>query len=98
MGASIQDDLRLEDVVRVHWEILIFLRAEARAARVDRVLFLPLVEAFWRKAIVEQRYRFITPTLTAERFEQAVAAPPDARAEEILRAIAAGLVIALRKP
>jgi tetratricopeptide (TPR) repeat protein len=98
LGATLQDDINLESAARIHWEILLVLRNERRTVPLERLMFMPVIEAFWRKAITEQRFRFRTPLLAIEPIKRALVAPPDSRTEEILRAVAAGLGIALRNP
>ncbi len=97
IGATLQPDMRLEDAVIAHWEVVRFINGRNDSAALNRLFVTPFLEAFWKRAIASQRFRFAGPSLVESGLREAGRVTAEQRPAEILQAAAAGLGRELRK-
>jgi len=87
-GASLQDDVGLQQAVVTHWEIMESIDSMPRKA-LD--WYTSFVVRYWRKAFENGRHNFAAPRLVDEELAEAAQSSPDIRARTTLQAVAKGL-------
>jgi hypothetical protein len=104
VGASVQEDQPLEQVLAQHisvsmFAVGMFMAEGQRPLRpIYRRLFLPFLAEYWQRAIKERAFHFRAPATVKEGLAAAMTAPPERRAQAILDEVASGLDATFGKP
>jgi hypothetical protein len=94
LGATIQDDVTLQDALLAHVNLAPYLGASGPADQIIyRRLIFPFFQQFWKMRLARSRFRFSLPVLVETELERSQHLPGPDHVGHLLRVIARSLNI-----